>query len=224
MDITDLKYNRILNLLFVSKIKQAEIRNAIGVSKQNFRINLIDYVKSQLHLNVITRFYPERNIFDYYKALVFLEKGEIEYKKYTEKMVRYFYEDMGLFALNNVAPVMIDLIIDPKLELEEEVVDYKEVYDKVRHLMEISMDSTCCLDASKFEEIRKIIENFKYATFLDKISKVYKLEDNKNKKWYIKFSNEEMIHNLLHWIIYDPDSYDDIKYIKIINKENSNGI
>ena len=76
----------------------------------NLKINFIEYVKSQLHNNVVTDFF-NRNIFAYLNAYKFL-KGEIFLEDEALKVMHYFYKDIANFLIKNPADMNVYITIN----------------------------------------------------------------------------------------------------------------
>lgn len=101
-----LTYDRVLQLLLVAYSIGDVCGNRISIHEQKLTLKYSDYVKSQLHLPVISGFYEpwERSIFQYANALDYLE-GDQSKREDALIVARYYYEDMANFLLKNRSEV-----------------------------------------------------------------------------------------------------------------------
>ena len=101
-----LTYDRVLQLLLVAYSSGDVCGNRIAIQEPRLTLKYSDYVKSQLHLPVISGFYEpwERSIFQYANALDYLE-GDKEKREDALIVARYYYEDMANFLLKNRSEV-----------------------------------------------------------------------------------------------------------------------
>lgn len=104
-------------------------------------ISFENYVKSQLHTNVVTGLY-KRDIFMYYKTLRFIEGNDNSDEYYTayKEVLKMYYTDIGNAMLKCIGELKTDFsIIDtnvPKSELlEHESIDVKQVFSDLTEIL-----------------------------------------------------------------------------------------
>lgn len=73
-------------------------------------IRFSEYVKSQVHLNVVHGLYG-RDLREYVETLFFLE-GKTSYEESALKVLRYFYLDLSGFLINNANDVNLIVEVD----------------------------------------------------------------------------------------------------------------
>lgn len=100
-------------------------------------IKFSDYVKSQLHQSMVKLF--NRNIFDYKKALDYIE-GDTRKEKYASKVLSFFYLDMLNFLRNNKNNVRLELKTDVYFPSKR-----KTVYTYEAHKSRLYELATCNL-------------------------------------------------------------------------------
>lgn len=123
MDSVDVLYERIDHVLAVSSGK---FHNTLSVKPDKvLKISYSDYIKSQLHLNIVTNLFG-RPIHLYKKAYDYLA-GDIRHVKTAQKVLEYFYEDIINFLKYNKHNVKIELIVDVKLPNKIKEYNYSEI-------------------------------------------------------------------------------------------------
>lgn len=103
-----LKFNKVNQLLVIAaKGDDPVYQEKFQVKDDNLCISFIEYVKSQLHINVVTDFFG-RNIFAYLNTYKFL-RGENILGDEALKVLQYFYEDIAYFLIKN--PINLNLSV-----------------------------------------------------------------------------------------------------------------
>lgn len=148
-----LLYERLAQLVAISAInKDTRSISELCIKEQCLQIRFSDYVKSQVHLNIVEDL-CHRNISEYAKALYYLQ-GHGAYIKQALQVLRYFYYDMSKFLINNSYNVMLDLVVD--FQLEEKEIDFLPIKQDYLHVVENPQD----LNA---------LRSFKYAWIIDEV-------------------------------------------------------
>lgn len=169
-----LKFEKLNQLIVVAAQGDKQIiLDKFRVEENSLSINFIEYVKSQLHVNVVSDLF-DRDIFCYLNAYKFL-KGDYLLEGEALKVLHYFYEDIANFLINNPINVRVDLQINSTLDSSLQFphsastfYDFSEIKDFFINLIE-----------EKDEELLyKIIETSKYSFILDMIQS---LDDLQNK-------------------------------------------
>lgn len=124
MNIT---YEHMLQFIVIAKSRGDIHGHRIDILEQKLTITYTEYVKSQMHLNVISGFYQdnERSIFEYANALDFIE-GDSSKRSDALKVLNYFYTDMSDFLLKNDNVVYLDAVLDIDLGIDEISINYQE--------------------------------------------------------------------------------------------------
>lgn len=123
-----------------------------------------EYVKSQVHLNVVRGLYG-RSLQEYVEALRFLQ-GKTSNVEQATAVLRYFYKDLAYFLINNGDDIELNVKVDTDLFSLPRV-----KFDPVKMGEELR---------TEFEQLRanefKGVENWRYAPVLDYIRDADDLE------------------------------------------------
>lgn len=116
-----LRFERLNQVITISTVPiDNKILDRLDVKSDLF-IKFSDYVKSQLHLNLVTDLL-HRNINEYFNAYKYLT-GDLSCFNDCITVVKYFYYDLAHFLLNNKSDIQLDLEIDainiPSLNLKD---------------------------------------------------------------------------------------------------------
>ena len=103
------------------------------------KISFENYIKSQLHTNVVTSLY-NRDIILYFKALKFIEQDEEDYFDAYKEVLKMYYTDIGNSMIKSICYMEHDFgIIErdiPKSEfLDVEEVDIKQVMNDLTEIL-----------------------------------------------------------------------------------------
>lgn len=172
-----LRFERLNQIITISAVRiDNRVLERITV-RDNLIINFSDYVKSQLHLNLVTDFFG-RDIVSYYNAYQYIMGDKTHYRDCL-KVIKFFYTDMANFLCNNPDPVDLSLIIDidgfKSLDLEngknivkEELLSIlsidnsKDLFDKIK-----SSEYSFIIDyADDKDDLEKKINNYSLAGFI----------------------------------------------------------
>lgn len=126
-----LGYERIGQLVAVSATSKTTID--LSISKKEISINFLDYVKSQVHLNIADDLY-NRPFHEYADALRYLTNGYSMYLETTKEVLRYFYTDMTNFLIRNPYNVSLKICVDADLGLPEVRYDVDKVKVELREM------------------------------------------------------------------------------------------
>ncbi len=131
MESVDVLYERIDHIIAISSGK---FHNTLSVEPTKvLNIAYSDYVKSQLHLNIVTDLF-NRSVIQYKKANDFLN-GDVRFKKSALKVLEYFYEDIINFLKYNKYNIKLTLCVDESVTSKTQQCDYDEIK---RGLIELS--------------------------------------------------------------------------------------
>lgn len=116
-----LKFERLNQIVTISSVRiDNRILDRLLVTDELY-IRFSDYVKSQLHLNLVSDLY-HRDVGEYFNAYQYIAGNEGYYKDCLH-VVHYFYHDIAHFLINNLDNVKIELVVDApgivSLDLEE---------------------------------------------------------------------------------------------------------
>ena len=170
-----LKFEKMNQLIVISaKGDNSIYQEKFKVKANNLTINFIEYVKSQLHSNVVTDFFG-RNIFAYLNTYKFL-KGEIFLEDEAIKVLNYFYEDIANFLIKNPLNMKLCVTLNPEGETDLKfllgnISEYKD-FSQVKNFLE------SLLNAKTDLELFQIIQSSEYSFILDY---VLSMDDIKNK-------------------------------------------
>lgn len=154
-----LQYERLNHILIISKLGNQLSNYDLYVPEKDYEIKFSDYVKSQIHLNIVDRLY-DRRFSDYVNTLFFL-RGNTTYFEDAMKVLYYFYSDIYDFLCNNPNNVRVYLDVDAELG-EDFKVNILPVLDIVKKFNpeEIISDGQ---DRKLSEEERWVILNIRSA-------------------------------------------------------------
>lgn len=156
----DLKFERIAQLIAIGALERGSTpASLLCVKEQVLRVCFSDYVKSQIHLNIVQDFYG-RGINEYVEALLFLN-GNPDYRKSAESVLRYFYLDMAKFLINNEENVLLVIVVDSDMfTLPEKTVNLEMLKQEfLRVLSDV-------LQGADTDALR----NYQYAFIFDKVN------------------------------------------------------
>lgn len=182
--------NQILIVSFSGSNRK--ILSEFCVHEKELLIDFSEYVKSQLHVNIVTDL-KGRNITDYLNVYKFLN-NEMFYTHSMLVVLRYFYDDIANFLINNPANVKVTLKINnPILDGLSEIagmgtldrvyeMDESQKVRKVTNVTGFTGFNTIreflqkLINCSDFEKLGRVIEESKYAFIVDRISSLDDLE------------------------------------------------
>lgn len=161
-------YDKMLCLLSV------EYRpNYTSVFEQDLTFTFEEYVKSQLHLNVMAALHG-RDLFTYSRALKYL-RGETEYLVECNMVLKYFYQDMAnmICGLLKASPgtkaritIESDLVFSDRFSVKR--IKLSQVVDELKKSIEtgqaVGTFSVGILARFRYGELDKIVPNDLLAT------------------------------------------------------------
>lgn len=160
-----LQYERIAQLVAISAInKRHSVMDSLGVAEQQLSVSYSDYVKSQIHLNIVEDLYG-RKMQEYVKALDFVN-GNACCRKEAERVLFYFYSDMANFLINNNANIYLRICVDADFG-SELIVDLEDVKSQLNRVV-------CAQPGEGMEEG---IKRFRYAFILDDVDSLDDVKD-----------------------------------------------
>lgn len=104
------------------------------------QIRYSDYVKSQLHLNIVSDLF-NRSSMIYKNALDYIN-GDNTCESSAETVLQYFYEDILNFLLNNTYNIKLEVQIDTDFSQVNEVIcNYRSNYERLQNLIQQKFDT-----------------------------------------------------------------------------------
>lgn len=155
MEKHNISYERVNHLLAISA---GYLINELAINTKDFIFTLkfSDYVKSQLHLNMLQMF--NRDIKVYKNAYDYLN-GDARYEKQVIQVIKYFYSDIIGFLRNNPNNLYFEVITDIQLPKMQYInCDYKGVYDSMLDLL--SQDFKSFGEAESYYNNHKQLHKF----------------------------------------------------------------
>ena len=180
MEKSVIGFERVGHLLSIAATKSKSLNlqdlmlDAQGVI---FSVSFSDYVKSQIHLNLVTSLFA-RDIYEYKYALDFI-KGHAPHSATVDKILIYFYTDMLHFLESNEFDCNLEVINDveglSKSELKYDVVvsEFKEFYQQLRNL--------------DFEGTYELLKDSKFAEIIDYMDNIEAVEKKPNSFFTIAY-------------------------------------
>lgn len=155
-----------------------------------------EYVKSQLHMNILELLNLKRDIFDYKKAYDYLVLGELRYQRECQKVLNFFYEDITAFLVHSQNNFKIEVKDDSGLyERRKRNIEYKEVRAQIEQL--------ASLQGLDFEKALLFVkENKKFVSILDYVTAKEELQ-NKLDSYTAVAIMRERDRNLVQWEVSD---------------------
>lgn len=155
-----------------------------------------EYVKSQLHMNILELLNLKRDIFDYKKAYDYLVLGELRYQRECQKVLNFFYEDITAFLVHSQNNFKIEVKDDSGLyERRKRNIEYKEVRAQIEQL--------ASLQGLDFEKALLFVkENKKLVSILDYVTAKEELQ-NKLDSYTAVAIMRERDRNLVQWEVSD---------------------
>lgn len=150
-----LQFERVAQIVAVASFDRNDaVLQHLCVSNEQFELSFSEYVKSQIHLNVVGDLYGRR-LQEYVQANHYI-RGEKSYLEQAKAVLRYFYRDVAQFLINNPKNVRMGIITDgmhlPKLD-----VDVYNEREKFRPVL------------AEAESNPELLRNFEYAFIIDKV-------------------------------------------------------
>lgn len=121
----EMEYERIGHLVAISAV-QPGYAGIPGLSCKELEVAFADYVKSQVHLNLVTGLYG-RTLRQYVNALRYCNDGEAAYLYSALEVLRYFYSDMASFLIKNSNNIKFSVTAGSCLGIPDVYYDYGEI-------------------------------------------------------------------------------------------------
>lgn len=120
---------------FVANSYKLTYTHIMGYKPQ---ISFLDYVKSQLHTNIVTDLYG-RSILSYYNTYLYLMGDEHQINNFKQ-VVGWYYKDLASFILNSIGTMEDDFSIlescnIPQKHIGMSKVSIRKVYDDLKVLL-----------------------------------------------------------------------------------------
>lgn len=150
-------YERLGHLVAVSALKPPDCPDELKVKIETERlcIGFVDYVKSQVHLNLTDDLYG-RPLCEYVKAMRFFSRKDDSYRENALKVLRFFYHDLALFLINYELDLQMDVVVPESLDLPTECYSVAEVQDSL--LSAINNPTATVMKNFKFSQLLKLVD------------------------------------------------------------------
>ncbi len=149
-------YERIGHLVAVSALKPSDRLPDLKVWTSDISIDFFDYVKSQVHLNLVDDLY-RRPLQEYVKAMRFLNSGDACYKESALRVLRYFYHDMGRFLVKCENDIQFFIQVPDSLGLP--VMEYNVTEVRKELFAVIEKPSAEALKKFRFSQLLKLVNS-----------------------------------------------------------------
>lgn len=117
-----MEYERVGHLVAVSAI-QAGHAGILDLSGMDLAVDFLDYVKSQVHLNLVASLYG-RTLRQYVETLRYCMGGNPVYRNNALGVLRYFYADMASFLIRNSGNIKFTVTVGNFLGIPDAYYDY----------------------------------------------------------------------------------------------------
>lgn len=153
--MTDLRFERIAQIIAIAAVGSSDK----GISKyfvqeSAVQIRFSEYVKSQVHLNIVCGLY-QRSLREYVEALWFLN-GKTSCEATALKVLRYFYSDLSNFLINNQKNVKLMVVVDT---------DFFDLEKRCYVIEELGKELLSDFNEILSGELK--VDNWRYSTILD---------------------------------------------------------
>lgn len=189
-----IRYERMNHILAMGA---PEIGRQFDIQIQDTMIIVFsEYVKSQLHMNILELLNLKRDIFDYKKAYDYLVLGELRYRQECQKVLNFFYEDITAFLVYSRNNFKIEVKDDSGLyERRKRNIEYKEVRAQIEQL--------ASLQGLDFEKALLFVkENKKLVSILDYVTAKEELQKKLDSYTAVAIMRERD-RNLVQWEVSD---------------------
>lgn len=174
MEKTEILYERVGHLITVaaSECPAVDFPDLI-IDDENviFSVSFSNYVKSQIHLNIVSGLFG-RKIQKYKYALDFLN-GKQEFSKTILDVLHYFYVDMLGFLKNNKKNINLEINVDSVPQYVHDVSFPKVVSDFNTFLSN--------LQNKDFDDTVKVLEESTMCELIDYVDSLQELENDTNR-------------------------------------------
>ena len=189
-----IRYERMNHILAMGA---PEIGRQFDIQIQDTMIVVFsEYVKSQLHMNILELLNLKRDIFDYKKAYDYLVLGELRYRQECQKVLNFFYEYITAFLVHSRNNFKIEVKDDSGLyERRKRNIEYKEVRAQIEQL--------ASLQGLDFEKALLFVkENKKLVSILDYVTAKEELQKKLDSYTAVAIMRERD-RNLVQWEVSD---------------------
>lgn len=150
-----------------------------------FQVIFSDYVKSQIHLNIVTGLYG-RDIREYKYTLDYLNH-RVPYGDMVKKVLGYYYSDMFAFLANNRYNCHLDVGVDI-----EELKSSNVTFDTAKVQLDTFLDE---VQNKTFDEVYLLVQAISFGKVLDYVDSLEALKEKKdsiNTMVYLALLEEEL--------------------------------
>lgn len=177
-----IKFERMGQLISIAAMK----RNSLSLSdlmlndqEVTFHVIFSDYVKSQIHLNIVTGLFG-RDIREYKYALDYLY-GKVSKNDTVIKVLGYYYNDMFAFLANNQYNCHLQVEIDIE-ELKSAQISFESAKSQLDNFLTDIQNRT-------FDEVSDIVNTLPFAEVLDYVDSLDSLASKKDSTYTMVYLN-----------------------------------
>ena len=129
-----MEYERLGQLVAVSAIQTGHA-GILDLPNVEIDVDYEDYVRSQVHLNLVTGLYG-RTLGQYVNALRYCAGKEPGCRDNALEVLRYFYSDMAYFLIKNSNNIKFSATVKTSLDIPDIYYDYQKVQSDLLEVAE----------------------------------------------------------------------------------------
>ena len=129
-----MEYERLGQLVAVSAIQTGHA-GILDLPNVEIDVDYEDYVRSQVHLNLVTGLYG-RTLGPYVNALRYCACKEPGCRNSALEVLRYFYSDMAYFLIKNSNNIKFSATVKTSLDIPDIYYDYQKVQSELLEVAE----------------------------------------------------------------------------------------
>ena len=130
----EMEYERLGQLVAVSAIQTGHA-GILDLPNVEIDVDYEDYVRSQVHLNLVTGLYG-RTLGQYVNALRYCACKEPGCRNSALEVLRYFYSDMAYFLIKNSNNIKFSATVKTSLDIPDIYYDYQKVQSELLEVAE----------------------------------------------------------------------------------------
>lgn len=130
----EMEYERLGQLVAVSAIQPGHA-GILDLPNVEIDVDYEDYVRSQVHLNLVTGLYG-RTLGQYVNALRYCVGKEPGCRDNALEVLRYFYSDMAYFLIKNSNNIKFSATVKTSLDIPDIYYDYQKVQSDLLEVAE----------------------------------------------------------------------------------------
>lgn len=157
--MTDLQFERIAQIIAIAAVGGTDKGISVYFVKAGeIKIRFSEYVKSQIHLNVVHGLY-NRSLKEYVETLYFLQ-GRTSRRASALRVLGYFYDDLANFLINNGNDIKLSIVVDTELfDLERVTLSIDELKDDLLKNFDRVSDESIPIGSWEYSTILDFVED-----------------------------------------------------------------